>query len=38
VEEAVLWAVQHGHTTADVGGSKGTRAVGDAIAARLRSR
>jgi 3-isopropylmalate dehydrogenase len=37
IEQAVEWAVQNGHTTADIGGSRGTRAVGEAIAARLRS-
>jgi 3-isopropylmalate dehydrogenase len=37
MEEAVAWAVQNDHTTADIGGSKGTREVGQAITARLRS-
>jgi 3-isopropylmalate dehydrogenase len=37
IEQAVEWAVQSGHLTADVGGSKGTREVGEAIASRLRS-
>jgi 3-isopropylmalate dehydrogenase len=37
MEDAVLWAVQNAHTTADIGGDKGTREVGEAIAARLRS-
>ena len=37
VEEAVRWAVGEGHTTADVGGTLGTREVGDRISARLRA-
>jgi 3-isopropylmalate dehydrogenase len=37
IEEAVEWAVQSDHTTADIGGSKGTREVGQAITARLRT-
>jgi 3-isopropylmalate dehydrogenase len=37
IEDAVRAAVQAGETTADVGGSLGTRAVGAAIAARLRA-
>jgi 3-isopropylmalate dehydrogenase len=37
IEEAVRWAVEDGRTTADVGGTLGTREVGDAIAQRLRS-
>ncbi|HET8647056.1 MAG TPA: 3-isopropylmalate dehydrogenase [Vicinamibacteria bacterium] len=37
LEEAVRWAVETGRTTADIGGPLGTREVGDAIAARLRS-
>jgi 3-isopropylmalate dehydrogenase len=36
IDEAVQWAVEHDHTTADLGGTKGTREVGDAIASRLR--
>jgi 3-isopropylmalate dehydrogenase len=36
IESAVRWAVESGHTTADIGGAKGTRAVGEAIAERLR--
>lgn len=36
IEDAVRWAVESGHTTADVGGTLGTRAVGEAIAQRLR--
>jgi 3-isopropylmalate dehydrogenase len=36
MEEAVRWALEHGRTTADIGGSLGTREVGDAIADRLR--
>jgi 3-isopropylmalate dehydrogenase len=35
VESAVRWAVENDRTTADVGGSLGTREVGEAIAARL---
>jgi 3-isopropylmalate dehydrogenase len=35
VEEAVRWAVENDVTTADIGGALGTRAVGDAICARL---
>ncbi len=37
VEAAVRWAVENERTTADVGGTLGTRAVGDAICERLRS-
>jgi 3-isopropylmalate dehydrogenase len=37
IEAAVQWAVEQGRTTADLGGPLGTRAVGDAIAARLRA-
>lgn len=37
IEAAVQWAVEQGHTTADLGGALGTRGVGDAIAARLRA-
>jgi 3-isopropylmalate dehydrogenase len=37
VEAAVQWALEQGQTTADLGGALGTRAVGDAIAARLRA-
>jgi isocitrate/isopropylmalate dehydrogenase len=37
VEDAVRWAVAEERTTADLGGRLGTRAVGDAIAARLRA-
>jgi len=37
MEDAVLWAVQNAQTTADIGGDKGTREVGEAIAGRLRS-
>jgi 3-isopropylmalate dehydrogenase len=37
IEQAVEWAVQNDHLTADVGGSKGTREVGEAIVSRLRS-
>jgi 3-isopropylmalate dehydrogenase len=36
VEDAVRWAVENDHTTADIGGSLGTREVGQVIAARLR--
>jgi isocitrate/isopropylmalate dehydrogenase len=36
MEEAVRWAVQEGRTTADIGGTLGTREVGDAVAQRLR--
>jgi 3-isopropylmalate dehydrogenase len=35
IEDAVRWAVENDKTTADVGGSLGTREVGDAICARL---
>jgi 3-isopropylmalate dehydrogenase len=37
IESAVEWAVHHDHTTADVGGVKGTREVGEAIVTRLRT-
>jgi 3-isopropylmalate dehydrogenase len=37
IEQAVQWAVASRRTTADLGGALGTREVGDAIAARLRS-
>ncbi len=37
IEDAVRWAVETDKTTADVGGSFGTREVGDAICARLRA-
>jgi 3-isopropylmalate dehydrogenase len=37
IEQAVAWAVQNDHTTADVGGTRGTRDVGTAIAERLRT-
>jgi 3-isopropylmalate dehydrogenase len=37
LEKAVEWAVHNGQTTADIGGKKGTREVGNAIVARLRS-
>jgi 3-isopropylmalate dehydrogenase len=36
IEQAVQWAVANQQTTADLGGRLGTRAVGDAVAARLR--
>jgi len=36
VEAAVQWAVENERTTADIGGTLGTRAVGDAIAERLK--
>jgi 3-isopropylmalate dehydrogenase len=36
LEDAVRWAVQEGRTTADIGGTLGTREVGDAIAQHLR--
>jgi isocitrate/isopropylmalate dehydrogenase len=36
IEDAVRWAVENEITTTDVGGSHGTREVGDAIAACLR--
>lgn len=36
IEAAVGWAVETGRTTSDVGGTLGTREVGDAIAQRLR--
>ena len=36
IESAVEAAVHAGETTSDIGGSLGTRAVGDAIAARVR--
>jgi len=35
LESAVRWAVASENTTADIGGSRGTREVGDAIASRL---
>lgn len=37
IEHAVRWAVEQAKTTADIGGSLSTRAVGDAIAERVRS-
>ena len=37
IEEAVRWAVENDHTTADIGGPLGTREVGDAIVERLRA-
>ena len=37
IEDAVRAAVHAGVTTADIGGSHGTRAVGAAIAAHLRA-
>ena len=36
IEAAVRWAVETDRTTSDLGGSLGTREVGDAIAERLR--
>jgi 3-isopropylmalate dehydrogenase len=36
IEDAVRWAVENDHTTSDVGGTRGTREVGDAVAGRLR--
>jgi 3-isopropylmalate dehydrogenase len=36
VDDAVRWAVENERTTVDVGGTLGTRAVGEAIAQRLR--
>jgi len=36
LERAVTQAVEHAETSVDIGGALGTRAVGDAIAARLR--
>ncbi len=36
VEAAVRWAVENDRTTADIGGTMGTREVGEAIAGRLR--
>ncbi len=36
IESAVRWAVESERTTSDIGGSLGTREVGDAIEARLR--
>ena len=36
IEDAVEAAVHAGQTTADVGGTLGTREAGDAIVARLR--
>ena len=37
IEETVRWAVDGDRTTADIGGTLGTREVGDAIASRLRA-
>jgi 3-isopropylmalate dehydrogenase len=37
IEAAVRWAVENERTTADIGGTLGTREVGDAIAERLLS-
>ncbi len=37
IESAVRWAVENDRTTSDIGGSMGTREVGEAIAARLRA-
>jgi len=37
IESAVRWAVENDCTTADIGGTLGTREVGDAIVARLRA-
>jgi 3-isopropylmalate dehydrogenase len=37
IELAVRWAVQNGRTTADLGGALGTREVGEAICARLKT-
>jgi isocitrate/isopropylmalate dehydrogenase len=37
IENAVRAAVDAGVTTADIGGSRGTRAVGAAIVAHLRA-
>jgi 3-isopropylmalate dehydrogenase len=37
IEQAVEWAVRNDVTTADIGGNKGTREVGEAIAERLRA-
>jgi 3-isopropylmalate dehydrogenase len=37
IETAVRWAVEHGRTTADVGGTLGTREVGETITACLRA-
>ena len=37
VEDAVRWAVAEDKTTADLGGTLGTREVGEAIASRLRA-
>jgi 3-isopropylmalate dehydrogenase len=36
IEEAVRWAVEEDRTTSDIGGTLGTREVGEAIATRLR--
>ena len=36
IESAVRWAVENERTTSDIGGSLGTREVGDAIEGRLR--
>lgn len=37
VESTVRWAVENERTTLDIGGTLGTRAVGDAIAQKLRT-
>ena len=37
LEAAVRWAVDNDRTTADIGGTLGTREVGQAIAERLRA-
>ena len=37
IEDAVRWAVENERTTVDVGGTLGTRAVGEAIVERLRA-
>jgi 3-isopropylmalate dehydrogenase len=37
IESAVRWAVENDRTTADVGGTLGTREVGESIAQRLRT-
>lgn len=37
IEQAVRWAVENGQATADVGGTLGTREVGDLVSARLRA-
>jgi 3-isopropylmalate dehydrogenase len=36
IEDAVRWAVENKRTTADIGGTLGTREVGDAIAERVK--